>query len=262
MREPQVLKEAVENARTFLSFRVERALASSELKTGEGRARAAEAALAMVAEHPNELVRDQFLVTVSDRTRLDPERLRPRLEALVRAFEASGRQEGEAGKSRQRPVGVLRRGTSLGAGRGGGLRPAGRRRGQGGPRLAVAVRGRWRPEPEQVSDALVLAVREPGAMAGRLHEALFADALQRTAFKVLLGSASLHEAIEAADDEVADLLRRLAVTEPDADPDQTVVALARAAARSPSARLRRPLAKPRPKATRKLSPGPAAPSPG
>ena len=52
MREPQVLRQAVEQARTFLSFRVERALASSELKTAEGRAHAAEAALAMVAEHP------------------------------------------------------------------------------------------------------------------------------------------------------------------------------------------------------------------
>ena len=86
LREPQVLREAVEQAKTFLSFRVERALASSELKTGEGRAHAAQAALEMVAEHPNELVRDQYLVMVSDRTRLDPERLRPRLEALVRAF--------------------------------------------------------------------------------------------------------------------------------------------------------------------------------
>ena len=89
-REPQVLREAVEQARTFLSFRVERALASSELKTGEGRAHAAEAALAMVAEHPNELVRDQYLVTVSDRTRLDLDRLRPRLDLLVRAFATSG----------------------------------------------------------------------------------------------------------------------------------------------------------------------------
>ena len=54
----------------------------------------------MVAEHPNELVRDQYLVTVSDRTRLDPERLRPRLEALVKAFEASGRKTaGEAAKT-------------------------------------------------------------------------------------------------------------------------------------------------------------------
>jgi DNA primase len=229
MREPQVLKEAVENARTFLSFRVERALASSELKTGEGRARAAEAALAMVAEHPNELVRDQFLVTVSDRTRLDPERLRPRLEALVRAFEASGSQEGEAGKSAN-----ARSGSSAGAPPWEPDEEAGYDR----PAAAAAKAGlgsRRSPRPVAPGaraghDALVLAVREPGAMAGRLHEALFADALQRTAFKVLLSSASLHEAIEAADDEVADLVRRLAVTEPDADPDQTVVALARAAA--------------------------------
>ena len=232
MREPQVLREAVENARTFLSFRVERALASSELKTGEGRARAAEAALAMVAEHPNELVRDQFLVTVSDRTRQDPERLRPRLEALVRSFEASGRKGAEANKpapgGQQRssddappwepdeepgfdepPAGQA----AAGRGPGGGRRP--------GPVAPGARAGR---------DALVLAVREPQAMAGRLHEALFADATQRAALRALLASASLREAIEQADDEVADLLRRLAVEEPDADPDQTVVALARAAA--------------------------------
>ena len=44
----------------------------------------------MVAEHPNELVRDQYLVTVSDRTRLDLDRLRPRLDLLVRAFATSG----------------------------------------------------------------------------------------------------------------------------------------------------------------------------
>jgi hypothetical protein len=67
-------------------------------------------------------------------------------------------------------------------------------------------------------------------MAGRLHEALFADPIQRAAFRALLGSPSLHEAIESAEDQVADLLRRLAVTEPDADPDQTVIALARAVA--------------------------------
>ena len=43
-------------------------------------------------------------------------------------------------------------------------------------------------------------------MAGRLNEALFADPLQRAALRALLDSASLHEAIENADDEVADLL--------------------------------------------------------
>ena len=79
-------------------------------------------------------------------------------------------------------------------------------------------------------DALVLAVREPQAMAGRLNAALFADPLQRAALRALSEAKSLHEAIEGADDEVADLLRRLAVTEPEADPDQTVTALARSAA--------------------------------
>jgi hypothetical protein len=67
-------------------------------------------------------------------------------------------------------------------------------------------------------------------MAGRINEALFADHVQRAAFGALSGATNLHDAIEGADDEVADLLRRLAVTETDADPDQTVTALARTAA--------------------------------
>ncbi|MGA2530343.1 MAG: DNA primase [Acidimicrobiales bacterium] len=232
MHEPQALKEAVENARTFLSFRVERALASSELKTGEGRARAAEAALAMVAEHPNELVRDQFLVTVSDRTRLDPERLRPRLESLVRAFVSSGSSSAEApatqsgaraSSSNQAPPWEPDDEGGFDEPLKGAQNPrGGRGTRQGQEHVAPGARaGR---------DALVLAIREPQAMAGRLHEVLFADPCQRAALRALMSSESLHEAIEGAEDEVADLLRRLAVTEPDADPDQTVIALARSAA--------------------------------
>jgi len=69
-------------------------------------------------------------------------------------------------------------------------------------------------------------------MAGRLEEALFADPVQRAALRALTGATNLHDAIEGADDEVADLLRRLAVSEPDADPGQTVTALARIAAQA------------------------------
>jgi DNA primase len=231
MHEPEALKDAVENARTFLSFRVERALAQNELKTGEGRARAAEAALTMVAEHPNDLVRDQFLVTISDRTRQDAERLRPLLERLVRAFDASGGKSTEAG----RPNGTGRTGTAeepppYEPDGEGGFDEA-----RNGDRSQQAGNGRGRRTPVAPGaraghDALVLAVREPHAMAGRLHEVLFADPLQRAALRVLMDSANLHVAIENADDDVADLLRRLAVAEPDADPDQTLVALARSAA--------------------------------
>ena len=102
-------------------------------------------------------------------------------------------------------------------------------------RRAPAPGSRARPGPAAPGaragrEALVLAVHEPAAMSGRLHEVLFADPVQRAALRALLGSANLHEAIENADDEVAHLLRRLAVTEPDADPDHTVIALAHVAA--------------------------------
>jgi hypothetical protein len=60
---------------------------------------------------------------------------------------------------------------------------------------------------------------------------VFADPIQREAFRSLASAAHLHEAIDASPPEVADLLRRLAVTglEADADPEGTYLALVRVA---------------------------------
>ncbi|MDQ6909790.1 MAG: DNA primase [Actinomycetota bacterium] len=75
-RDPDALKAAISNARPFLAFRLERVLAGADLRNHEGRARVAEAALAVVREHPSSLVRDQYLMEVADRTRISPDRLR------------------------------------------------------------------------------------------------------------------------------------------------------------------------------------------
>lgn len=75
-RDPDALKAAISGARPFLAFRLERVLAGADLQTAEGRARGAEAALAVVREHPSELVRDQYLMEVADRTRIGADRLR------------------------------------------------------------------------------------------------------------------------------------------------------------------------------------------
>ena len=75
-RDPEALQRAVTEARPFLGFRVERVLGRGRLDTPEGRARAAEEAMVVVAEHPNELVRDQYLMEVASRTRLSPDQLR------------------------------------------------------------------------------------------------------------------------------------------------------------------------------------------
>jgi DNA primase len=75
-KDPEALGAAVDEARPFLAFRLERVLAAADLRSLEGRARAAETALAVVAEHPGELVRDQYVMAVADRTGIDADRLR------------------------------------------------------------------------------------------------------------------------------------------------------------------------------------------
>ena len=82
--DPDGLRAAIEEAKPFLQFRVERILGAAELGTPEGRARAADSALAAVAEHPDNLVRDQYLMQVAERCRLEPLLLRERLEQLRR----------------------------------------------------------------------------------------------------------------------------------------------------------------------------------
>ena len=60
-RDIEALKTAIEKAQPFLAFRVDRALAHADLRSPESRARSAEAALTIVAEHPNEIVRNEYI---------------------------------------------------------------------------------------------------------------------------------------------------------------------------------------------------------
>lgn len=79
---PSALGESLERAVPFLQFRLERVLSSANFATPESRARAAESALAVVAEHPSDLVRDQYLQLVADRCRMEVDALRPRLSKV------------------------------------------------------------------------------------------------------------------------------------------------------------------------------------
>ena len=219
--DPEELRHAVEHAEPFLGFRVTRALVHHDLSSPEGRAKGAEAAVRAIAEHPNELVRDQYLIEVADRTHHDPARLRELLAsarreaeraAAERPAEASGEpprdepewaeedEEIRPGPARSRPL------PARGGARAGSLARAGR-------------------------DALVLAISRPDEAAPWFDEVLFTDVLQRQAFRALCGAAELHEAIDNAPAEVADLIKRLAASgEADQiDPRGTYVALVRLA---------------------------------
>ncbi len=259
--DPDALASAVASARSYLAFQVERAIGAVDLGSPEGRSRAAEVALAAVAEHPNDLVRDQYLVEIADRTHHDPERLRPLLDARRRAVLAqhAGGSPGRprASRSSEPPpvddwavdeavdgadgadgAGSARAGPSA-PGRADG-RPADRsdpRHGRPRPdehgAAAASRPGRSRSRASRVGlDGLALALHRPHDVAALFDAVLFTDPLHREAFEVLASAAELHEAIESATPEVADLLRRIAVTdlEPDADALGTFVALTRAAA--------------------------------
>jgi DNA primase len=84
-RDPAALQAAVKGAKPFLTFRLDRLFDRSDLRTPAGKARVAEAAMAAVREHPSDLVRDQYVMTVADRTGIEPDRLRMLLEGRAPA---------------------------------------------------------------------------------------------------------------------------------------------------------------------------------
>jgi DNA primase len=83
-RDPSALQKAVDEALPFLAFRLQRLWGASDLRTNEGRSRAAEAAVVFVAEHPDPLVRDQYVMEIADRTQSSPDRLRAAIAEVGR----------------------------------------------------------------------------------------------------------------------------------------------------------------------------------
>ena len=180
-RDPAALQAAVKGARPFLSFRIDRLLARSDVRTARGKAMAAEAALALIREHPSEMTRNEYvgrLATVLDMP----------VDELQRAVH------------QRRPV-----------------------------RVSAGVPLR-RPEGPEV-EALRLAVHRPEEVAEVLHEALFADAVVLAGYRALCSATTLVEAVDGAEPEVASLLRRLAVEEPDTASDDVLARLAEEAAK-------------------------------
>jgi len=161
----------------------------------------------VVAEHPNELVRDQYLMQVADRCRVDPQQLR---SGAWRSW-----APGSSGSSRS----SVRPGVPSGVGQGVGSTP-------------FVVAG-------AELEALRLRVHHPDVIADRLQAVFFDDDLCLRAYQALDATATLHDAIAAADPEIADLLQRLAVQDTDDDPDEVIIRLIERAGKRAWAELER-----------------------
>jgi DNA primase len=190
--DPARLAASVDAAVPFLKFRVDRVLTAADLSTAEGRARAAEAAVEVIREHPSELVRDQYVMEVAGSTRVAPEQLRE----MLRRPAPEPRDRGDR---REAPLELEAR----------AVRPR-------------ALDERDGPELE----VLRHVVHDwPSVEPWIRYEQLFLSDLHAAAFRVLMAHPTVQEAIEAADPGVADLLGRLATEEQQADPFDAVVRL-------------------------------------
>ena len=199
-QDPAGLQRAVDEAVPFLKFRLDRVLDAGDMSTPEGKARAAEAALDVVREHPDPLVRDQYVIEIADHTRIEVARLRELLVADRRSPRAARPQP----QPHHEPEPDWDDWVA-------------------DDDASIQVEStRLTPEDE----AIRLQIHRPGEVGGRLSTALFADPIRREAF-----GAIEHEGVLAAADRVGDraahLLRRLAVDPSDAEADDVVAGLVR-----------------------------------
>ena len=217
--DPTALAAAVAGAKPFLQFRVDRALDTADLSTAEGRARGAESALAAVAEHPDALVRDQYVMGIADRCHLGPDLVRQSLAEFVAGTRTPRGPEKRRARDAEDD-----------------LPPPPEDPGDEGPGPRQRT-GAERPGPGL--EALRICVHRPDLVAHRIEPFLLTDPDQRAALEALLAASSLREAVDEAPPAAAALLRQVAVEELDIERnemgnpvDMVLAQLVRTAARA------------------------------
>ena len=76
--DPDELKRIIENAKPHMQFRVDRVLKKGDFESKEGRAKVAIEAMKVVAQHPDELIRDQYIVQIADKCLIGADEIRRR----------------------------------------------------------------------------------------------------------------------------------------------------------------------------------------
>lgn len=189
--DPDALRAAIEEAQPFLGFRLSRVLTAGNLSTPEGRARTAERAVAVVREHPSDLVRDQYLMQVADSCGVETARLREMLERPAPVVEE--RRWVPNTPTNEEPVYDLR------------------------------------PLPETIERTmLLLCVHKPETVPGFVEPHMFGDVWLREVFVALLDTpgddlASMIDELESSRPDLADAVGQLAVlAEPEGEPNRIV----------------------------------------
>jgi len=220
--DPDRLVAAVDKATPFLRFRLDRVFAAADLASNEGRARAAERALAAIAEHPTDLVRDQYVMDVASRCRFEPDRLRAQLDGMRSRTRpgygltgaSPGGRAGRRAVANEPPDG-WRDGADPGPGGAEASGPSSVASPAGG-------NGTRQAEDGPAAEVLRHAIHNPEAVSRWLADDLFEDPVQAGVYRALLDAESHADALATAPSQIADLLARLLVEEPTSEPFDAV----------------------------------------
>jgi hypothetical protein len=174
-------------------------------------------------------VRDQYVMDVASRCRIEPARLR---EQLARILARPARRRAPSSSSPDREEGPW-------PPERGGRAVANQPDGETSPREGAAVNGRHAPPREGPAlEVLRHAVHDPEAVDPWLDAALFDDPVLLGAYEALLASDTHAAAMASAPPAVADLLARLLVDEPSSEPFDAVRLLCMEVARREIAAVR------------------------
>ena len=226
--DPDALAAAVESAEPMLRFRLERVLGAAIADTPEARARRATTALGVVAEHPDPMVRDPYLLEVADRSRLDPSLLRNQLEDL-RTLVVTGEAVSTSTAATTTTAKSIRPGDGDPGPRGPEADAFGDE-----PAIRTPPRPVGKVHTTEMAVLIHLASQPDGELAA-LPAELFTHPLARSVRSALVSAGSVAQAVAEADPQSweARLLSRLAVSEPDGTPEEAAHSLvARAGARA------------------------------
>jgi len=191
--DPEALRNAVASARAYLMFRIERAMARHDLDSIEGRGRAGDAVAKIIAEHPSEFTRDQYVMEAALQLKGNEDSMRVAVvnaQAHVRSPPPAERPRYEAPPTYE-------------------------------DRPRVPPR---RPIDRRELDLLRWAIHEPEMVADWLDVELFGDPLARAVFELLAQSATFRDALDASEGDAREVLERLAVEEPIGDGEPQTVA--------------------------------------
>ena len=184
--DPDALRAAIDEAQPFLGFRIDRVLAAGDLSTPEGRARAAERAVAVVREHPSDLVRDQYLMQISGACQVDVQRLR-----TMQVSAAPAQQRAPYGREPDMPE----------------------------TRMVVQI------ADSTETRVLLLLIHRPDVVPSYICEEMFGNPLLREVFVTLFESPTddMAHTMANAPAHIAEALSQLAVQqEPEGDAEQTI----------------------------------------